>query len=380
MFSDFVQFVREIYDSDGYIPLHAPRFHGKEKSYVLEAIESTFVSSVGQYVDKFEQDIAKYTGAEFAVATVSGTSALHIALLMSGVSAGDEVITQPLTFVATCNAVSYCGAEPVFVDVEIATLGIDPDSLEQFLNEKTEVRDDGKCWNKLTNKIISACVPVHNFGHPSQLPAISNLCRHYNITVVEDAAESLGSFSAGRHTGTFGSMGIFSFNGNKIITTGGGGMIVTNDEKLAKQAKHRSTTAKIPHPWLFVHDEVGYNYRLPNINAALGCAQLELIEEFVERKRMLADTYFHWFEKYGYEMIREPVESRANYWFNGVLMRDRTERDEFLEFTNKNNVMTRPAWTPMHTLAMYKNCFRTELPTTEWLEERIVNIPSSVPA
>ena len=380
MFSDFVQFVHEIYDSDGYIPLHAPRFHGKEKSYVLEAIESTFVSSVGQYVDKFEQDIAKYTGAEFAVATVSGTSALHIALLMSGVSAGDEVITQSLTFVATCNAVSYCGAEPVFVDVEMATLGIDPDSLEQFLNEKTEVRDDGKCWNKLTNKIISACVPVHNFGHPSQLPVISNLCRHYNITVVEDAAESLGSFSAGRHTGTFGSMGIFSFNGNKIITTGGGGIIVTNDEKLAKQAKHRSTTAKIPHPWLFVHDEVGYNYRLPNINAALGCAQLELIEEFVERKRMLADTYFHWFEKYGYEMIREPVESRANYWFNGVLMRDRTERDEFLEFTNKNNVMTRPAWTPMHTLAMYKNCFRTELPTTEWLEERIVNIPSSVPA
>ena len=380
MFSDFVQFVHEIYDSDGYIPLHAPRFHGKEKSYVLEAIESTFVSSVGQYVDKFEQDIAKYTGAEFAVATVSGTSALHIALLMSGVSAGDEVITQPLTFVATCNAVSYCGAEPVFVDVEMATLGIDPDSLEQFLNEKTEVRDDGKCWNKLTNKIISAYVPVHNFGHPSQLPAISNLCRHYNITVVEDAAESLGSFFAGRHTGTFGSMGIFSFNGNKIITTGGGGMIVTNDEKLAKRAKHRSTTSKIPHPWLFVHDEVGYNYRLPNINAALGCAQLELIEEFVEKKRVLADTYFHWFEKYGYEMIREPVESRANYWFNGVLMRDRTERDEFLEFTNKNNVMTRPAWTPMHTLAMYKNCFRTELPTTEWLEDRIVNIPSSVPA
>lgn len=379
MFSDFVQFVHEIYDSDGYIPLHAPRFHGKEKSYVLEAIESTFVSSVGQYVDKFEQDIAKYTGAEFAIATVSGTSALHIALLMSGVSAGDEVITQPLTFVATCNAVSYCGAEPIFVDVEMGTLGIDPDSLEQFLNEKTEVRDDGKCWNKLTNKRISACVPVHNFGHPSQLHAISNLCRHYNITVVEDAAESLGSFFAGRHTGTFGSMGIFSFNGNKIITTGGGGMIVTNDEKLAKRAKHRSTTAKISHPWLFVHDEVGYNYRLPNINAALGCAQLELIEEFVERKRMLADNYFHWFEKYGYEMIREPAKSRANYWFNGVLMRDRTERDKFLEFTNKNNVMTRPAWTPMHTLAMYKNCFRTELPTTEWLEDRIVNIPSSVP-
>ena len=380
MFSDFVQFVRDLYGRESYIPLHEPNFSGKEKRYVLETIESTFVSSVGQYVDKFEQEIAQYTGAQFAVATVSGTSALHIALLMSGVSAGDEVITTPLTFVATCNAIRYCGADPVFVDVEKKTLGINPDSLEEFLSEKTEVRDDGTCWNRLTNKRVVACVPVHNFGHPLQIRTILELCKRYNIVVVEDAAESLGSLFEGQHTGTFGSMGIFSFNGNKIVTTGGGGMIVTNDEQLAKRAKHRSTTAKLPHPWLFIHDEVGYNYRLPNINAALGCAQLEFIERFVEKKRLLANSYFDWFRERGYEMVREPCRARANYWFNALLTHDRSERDAFLEFTNKNNVMTRPAWTPMHTLEMYAHCVRTELSVTEWLEDRIVNIPSSVPS
>jgi len=378
VYSDFVKFVREIYGSDRYIPLHEPRFNGKEREYVLEAIESTFVSSVGHYVSKFEQAVSKYTGAKFSVATVNGTSALHTALLMHGVGNGDEVITQPLTFVATCNAISYCGADPVFVDVEKKSLGICPDSLSQFLHDNAELRDDGKCRNKITGKRIIACVLVHNFGHPSKIKAISQLCTQYNIIVIEDAAESLGSLFENKHTGTFGAMGILSFNGNKIVTAGGGGMIITDDEEMANHAKHKTNTAKLPHPWMFLHNEIGYNYRMPNLNAALGYAQLELIENFVKKKRVLADKYFQWFTAYGYEMIREPNGARSNYWFNTILTQNRMERDAFLKFTNENDVMTRPAWTPMHTLPMYEHCVRTELPATEWLEDRIVNIPSSV--
>ena len=380
VFSDFVQFVREIYNSEDFISLHAPIFSGKEREYVMDTINSTFVSSVGEYVTKFEKEIAMYTGSRYAIATVSGTAALHLALLTSGLRPGDEVLTQSLTFVATCNAISYCGAAPIFIDVERDTLGISPDSLESFLERKTEVRDDGKCWNIESNKRIFACVPVHNFGHPSNVTAILKLCKKYNIVMIEDAAESLGSLLDGKHTGTFGSMGVFSFNGNKIVTTGGGGMIVTDDENLAKIAKHKSTTAKIPHPWLFIHDELGYNYRLPNINAALGCAQLEYIEHFVNRKRILSDRYQDWFDKYNYELVREKTGSRANYWFNALLTKNQTERDSFLEFTNNAGVMTRPAWTPMHTLNMYSRCSRTELSMTEWLEERIVNIPSGIPS
>ena len=380
MFSDFVQFVREIYNSEGFISLHAPIFSGKEREYVMDTINSTFVSSVGEYVTKFENEFATYTGTRYAIATVSGTAALHLALLTSGVRPGDEVLTQSLTFVATCNAISYCGAAPAFIDVERETLGISPDILEEFLEQKTEVRDDGKCWNIESNKRISACVPVHNFGHPSNIKAILKICKKNNIVMIEDAAESLGSLLNGKHTGTFGSMGVFSFNGNKIVTTGGGGMIVTDDEHLAKMVKHRSTTAKIPHPWLFIHDELGFNYRLPNINAALGCAQLEYIEYFVNQKRILSNRYLDWFDKYNYELVREKKGSRANYWFNALLTKNLRERDSFLEFTNNSGVMTRPAWTPMHTLNMYSSCSRTELSMTEWLEERIVNIPSGIPS
>ena len=374
---ELVSFVRDQYGTKDFIPLHAPHFEGKEKEYLLDTIDSTFVSTVGAYVTQFEEKVVQYTGSKYAVATVNGTSALHVGLLVAGVQRDDEVITQSLTFVATCNAIRYCGAEPVFVDVERETLGMSPDSILDFLDRFAEMRD-GLCWNKQTNRVIRACVPMHNFGHPVRIHDIQKICENFNIQLVEDAAESLGSFYEKIHTGRFGSLAAISFNGNKIITTGGGGMIITDDEVIYKRVKHITTTAKVDHPWLYMHDDLGFNYRLPNLNAALGCAQMELLSNYVERKRALAERYANWFSDKGYKFILEPENTKANYWINAFLVNGREERDEILKYTNNNKVMTRPAWTPMHTLKMFKDNLRVDLTNTEWLESRLVNIPSSV--
>ena len=375
---ELVDFVQDHYGTKKMIPLHSPFFRGKEKEYLIDTIDSTFVSSVGAYVNKFERLISEFTGAKFAIATTNGTSALHASLLLLGVQPGDEVITQSLTFVATCNAIRYCHADPIFTDVDKKTLGMSPESLSHFLEEFGDLRDDGYCWNLKTGRPIRVCVPMHNFGHPVRIDEIKNICEKYNIEVLEDAAESLGSFFKEKHTGRFGKVAIISFNGNKIITAGGGGMIITDDEIIAKKAKHITTTSKKSHPWLFIHDQLGFNYRLPNLNAALGCAQMEQLKGFIETKRAIAKRYENWFSSKNYTFITEPVNSKSNYWFNSFLANDREERDSILGYANENNVMMRPAWTPMHSLEMFTNYQKTDLTNTIWLEERLVNIPSSV--
>lgn len=377
MFQETINFIKEVYNTEEFIPLHEPRFIGNEKKYVNECIDSTFVSSVGKFVDKFEADVAQYTGAKYAIAAVNGTAALHIALLLAGVKTTDEVITQPLTFVATCNAISYLGASPIFIDVDRETLGLSPGKLEDFLSKNTEIIK-GECINKISKKRIKAVVPMHTFGHPANLDHISQICNRYHINLVEDAAESLGSFYKGKHTGTFGLIGTLSFNGNKTITTGGGGMIITNDEELAKRAKYITTTAKIPHKWAYVHDMIGYNYRLPNINAALGCAQMENISYFIEKKRELAELYKVFFDSKGINFILEPEGTKSNYWLNTLVLKDSEERNAFLEETNSSGVMTRPIWKLMNSLKMFNSAQKGNLDNAKWLEERIVNIPSSV--
>ncbi|MEN3031003.1 LegC family aminotransferase [Chromobacterium amazonense] len=377
MFNSLVSFIREQYHSDGFIPLHAPVFTGRERDYVTDTIESTFVSSVGAYVDRFEHDIATYTASPRAIATVNGTAALHIALKLAGVEPGDLVITQPLTFVATCNAIAYCGAEPVFVDVDRQTLGLSPVALEAWLTENARVDDYGICRSTLDGKVVRACIPMHTFGHPAELDKLLDVCARWKLALVEDAAESLGSFYKGRHTGTIGLLGTLSFNGNKIITTGGGGMILANQE-LGNRAKHLTTTAKQPHPYEYVHDELGYNYRLPNINAALGCAQLERLEAFIVKKRELASRYAEYFDGSELEFVREPINCRSNYWLNAVICTDREQRDALLKTTNNNGIMTRPIWALMNRLPIYANSRKGALNNAEWLEARVVNLPSSV--
>jgi len=379
MFDDVINFVRTLYGKEGDIPLHSPLFIGNEKKYLEECIDSTFVSSAGKFVEQLELKIANYTGANYAIATSSGTSALHISLLMSGVSQEDEVITQPLTFIATCNAISYCGAKPIFIDVDKDTLGLSPEALQSFLEKNTLVKDY-QCINKNTGKIIKACIPMHTFGHSCRISEILEICSKYNITLIEDAAESLGSFYKGRHTGTFGSLGALSFNGNKIITAGGGGCIITNDIKLAKRAKHLTTTAKVSHKWEYNHDMVGYNYRMPNLNAALLLAQLENLEVFLKNKRETALAYEDFFSDKDFHFIKEPENSKSNYWLNTIILKDQKYRDLFLEETNSNGIGTRPIWTLMHKLSIFENCQRGNLKNSEWLEERVVNIPSSVKA
>ena len=372
-----VDFIKETFNTKEFIALHEPRFIGNEKKYLNDCIDSTFVSSVGKYVDRFEKEFASFVGAKYAIATVNGTAALHISLILANVKKDDEVITQPLTFIATCNAISYIGAKPVFVDVDLDTMGLSPESLNFFLEANCEIINN-QCINKTTNKIIKACVPMHTFGHPCKIEEIKEICDIWNISLVEDAAESLGSFYKDKHTGTFGKVGAFSFNGNKIITSGGGGVIVTDDEQIAKRAKHITTTAKIPHPYEYVHDEIAYNYRLPNINAALLVAQMENLEKFLESKRELASTYEKFFKTSNIDFIKEPKDSKSNYWLQAVLLNDLKQRDEFLEFTNKNGVMTRPIWKLMSELEMYKDCQKDELKNAKYLEQRVVNIPSSV--
>ncbi|NJO91550.1 MAG: LegC family aminotransferase [Chloroflexia bacterium] len=366
------------FQTDDFIPLHEPRFWGNEKKYVADCIDSTFVSSVGKYVDRFEEMIAEYTGAKFAVATVNGTAALHIALLLAGVKENTEVISQPLTFVATANAINYCNANPVFIDVDKETMGMSPAKLEEFLSEFGEIKDDGNCYNKQSGRIIKACVPMHTFGFPAKIDEIKAICDKYHIVLVEDSAESLGSYFKDKHTGTFGLMGTLSFNGNKTMTTGGGGMIITDDEGLAKKAKHITTTGKIPHRWDYVHDLVAYNYRMPNLNAALGCAQLEMFDKFIADKKELFEEYQVFFQNTNIQLFKEPENSSANYWLQSVILKDRNERDAFLEFTNSNKVMTRPIWQLMNKSAMYKNAQCGSLENAQWFEDRVVNIPSSV--
>jgi len=377
MFDDTIKFIRSTFNTSEFIPLHEPRFIGNEKKYLNECIDSTFVSSVGKFVDQFEQVIADYTGAKYAVATVNGTSALHVSLILAGVQKDDEVITQPLTFIATCNAISYCGAKSVFVDVDKETLGMSPDALKKFLEENTEIKD-GKCMNKVSGRTIKACVPMHTFGHACRIDEIKEVCDAHHLVLVEDAAESLGSCYKGKHTGTFGKLAAMSFNGNKIITAGGGGCIITDDEALAKKAKYITTTAKVPHKWEYTHDVIGYNYRMPNLNAALLVAQLEKLDGFLRSKRDLSRAYKVFFESSNMMFLTEPEDSSSNYWLNAVILKDKAERDLFLEETNTKGVMTRPIWTLMNKLEMFKDAHCGVLDNALWLEDRVVNIPSSV--
>ncbi|QTQ33526.1 LegC family aminotransferase [Aromatoleum bremense] len=376
-FAALVDLVGTLYGGDP-TPLHRPVFEGNEKQYLIDCIDSNFVSSVGARVTEFEERIAGFTGARFAVATVNGTAALHVALQLAGVERGDEVISQALTFIATCNALTYAGARPVFIDVDRDTLGLSPGALRAWLAANVAMRD-GQAFNRATGARIAACVPMHTFGLPCRIEEIVAICDEYGIPVVEDTAESLGSYVGERHTGTFGRLATFSFNGNKIITTGGGGMIVTDDEELARRAKHLTTTAKIPHPYEFVHDEVGYNYRLPNVNAALGCAQMEKLPAMLAIKADVARRYAAFCEEHGIRYVGAPPGTRPNFWLNAIVLDSRAERDALLEYTNSRGVMTRPIWRLMSSLEMFKDCQHDGLENSRWLEDRVVNLPSSVP-
>ncbi|MEG1563698.1 MAG: LegC family aminotransferase [Bacteroides sp.] len=372
-----VNYIKELFPAQEFVPLHAPCFAGNEKRYLNECIDSTFVSSVGKFVDRFEEEVAAFTGSKRAVVCVNGTNAIHMALMLVGVERGDEVLTQPLTFIATCNALSYCGAHPVFVDVDRDTLGLSPAKMEAWIEAHAELRGD-TLYNKQSGRRIKACVPMHTFGHPVHLDKLVEVCHKYHLELVEDAAESIGSSYHGQHTGTFGRIGVLSFNGNKTITTGGGGMLLFQEEDLAIAAKHLSTQAKVPHRWEFVHDEIGYNYRMPNINAALGCAQLETLPLFLEKKRELAALYQLFFNHIGVEFVTDTEGTASNYWLNAVLLKDREERDAFLEYTNDHGVMTRPIWQLMNRLPMFEQAECGDLSNCEYLNDRIVNIPSSV--
>ena len=361
MFNSLINFIQEQYCTEGPIALHEPVFNGREHEYVNETIDSTFVSSVGSFVNRFEREMETYTCSPKAVVAVNGTAALHTSLILAGVCPGELVITQPLTFVATCNAIAYCMAEPLFIDVDRLTLSLSPIAVDDWLCEHAELGEDGLCRTRHDKKVIRACVPMHTFGHPADMDGLLEVCRRWNLALIEDAAESLGSFYKDRHTGTIGTLGVLSFNGNKIITTGGGGMILAG-EKLGARAKHLTTTAKKPHSYEYVHDELGYNYRLPNLNAALGCAS----------------RYNALLKGSNLQFVTEPEHCRSNYWLNALICENRVERDALLKVTNDKGVMTRPIWTLMNNLPMYANCLRGELKNAEWLEARVVNLPSSV--
>ncbi len=377
-YNEIIRFIREYYDQpEGPIALHEPLFIGNERKYVLDAIDSTYVSSVGKYVDQFESMVKEYTGAAYAVATANGSSALHIALILAGVKRDDLVITQPMTFVATCNVIRYVGADPLFIDNDRKTLGLSAVKLKEFLIQGCFV-SNGEAFHKSSGKRISACLPMHAFGHPVELDEINDVCKSYGIVLVEDAAESLGSKYKGQQTGTFGRISAFSLNGNKTITSGGGGVITTNDKTLGQLAKHLTTQAKLPHPWEFNHDQTGYNYRMPNLNAALACAQMEMLDKFIDKKRELAKQYNKLFHKLGLGFAIEPSNTVSNYWLNNVFFNDRKERDEFLAHSNAQQIGTRPVWTLMNKLPMFKKCICGDLSDAQEMEDRIVSLPSSV--
>ncbi|MFT6417497.1 MAG: perosamine synthetase [Candidatus Azotimanducaceae bacterium] len=373
----FLEQARQMFGDD-FIPLHRPVFEGNERQYLIDCIDSNFVSSVGAKVTEFEEKVAEFVGSKHAIATVNGTAALQVAIKLAGVKPGDEVISQALTFIATCNAISYVGAKPLFIDVDIDTMGLSPSALKTFLEVNAEKRAAGT-FNKLSGKKISACVPMHTFGFPCRIAEIAEICADWDIALIEDAAESLGSYAGSRHTGTFASMATLSFNGNKVITTGGGGMIITDDSELAKRAKYITTTAKVPHPYEFVHDEIGYNYRMPNLNAALGCAQMERLDEFLAIKAQLANQWDAFFHETSADFVKAIDGNKANHWLNAIILDSKEDRDEFLKLTNDNSVMTRPIWTLMSKLPMFKDCQTGGLENSLWLEDRVVNIPSSVP-
>ncbi len=377
MHRETVEFIKKQFGHKEFIPLHEPVFAGNEKKYLNECIDSTFVSYIGKFVSEFEHRIQEFTGASYAIATSNGTVALHSALILAGVKENDEVLMPSLTFVATANAVAYCKAHPLFVDNSTKTLGIDVDKLREFLVTNSEIRNDGFCYNKKTGRRIVSVIAVHTFGHPVEMDKLNALAQEFNITVIEDAAESIGSKYRGHHTGTFGKIGVLSFNGNKTITTGGGGMIITNDEEIAKRARHITTTAKLPHRWEYVHDEIGFNYRMSNINAAIGVAQMEVLESVIKSKRELAEQYKEFFESTGLDFYTEPEDCYSNYWLNVIFMKDREDRDEFLKFSNDAGVMTRPSWTLLNKLRMYSECEKMDLEGANWLEDRIVSLPSS---
>jgi len=377
MYSDIVEFIKSMYPTKRPVPLHSPVFIGKEKEYLCDCVDSTFVSYVGKYVNRFEEMTAEFTGAKYAIAVVNGTVALQIALQIAGVKSGDEVITQPLTFVATANAISHCGARPVFVDVDLDTMGMSPKHLENWLSENVTIESKtGNAINKTTKQRISAVVPMHTFGFPCRIQEIVEIANRYNIPVIEDAAESIGSYYKGKHTGTFGLAGILSYNGNKTITTGGGGMIITDNEDFAKASKHITTTAKIIHKYEFIHDEIAYNFRLTNINAAIGVAQMESITTYLENKRETALMYKQYFDYKSISYCSELDQTKANFWLNSVILDNLEVRNEFLNYTIDNDVMTRPIWKLMNRLEMYKNCQTGSLANSFWLQDRVVNIPS----
>jgi aminotransferase in exopolysaccharide biosynthesis len=373
-FDDFISVVRSIYSSNSFIPLHEPRFLGNEKKYVAETIDSTFVSSVGKFVDSFEAKLAEYTSCGRAAAVVNGTSALQVALRVSGVSAGDEVVTQALTFVATANAISHNYAKPVFVDVDLDTMGMSPEALRSFLEDFAEMRETGT-YNKKTGNRIAAIMPMHTFGFMCRIDEIIAIAQHWNVPVIEDCAESLGSFYRNRSSGSFGLMGAFSFNGNKIVTAGGGGAIVSKNPKYAEKSKYLTNTAKVPHQWEYFHDELGYNFRMPNLNAALILAQIEQIDSLISSKRRVFEYYSQ--QLTGFKFKAAPSQTEWNHWLISLEFNDRSERDDFLEFTNSNQVMTRPIWKLMFELPMYSDCTRDEQRNATYLADRIVNIPSS---
>lgn len=378
MYAKTISFIKDLYGNQEFVPLSVPKFIGNEKKYLDDCIDTTFVSSVGQYVDRFENDMATYTGAKRAVVCVSGTNALHMAMILAGVERDDEVLTQALTFIATCNAIAYIGAHPVFLDVDRSTMGLSPNSVKEWLAKNAEILN-GQCYNKNTNRRVKACVPMHTFGHPVRIEELANICSEWNIELVEDAAESIGSKYKGIHTGLFGKVGALSFNGNKTITTGGGGMLLFMDDELGSFAKHLTTQAKVPHRWEFRHDHIGYNYRMPNINAALGCAQLENLNEFIADKRETAKAYAEYFKNVGdIDFFTEPENSFSNYWLNVVILPDHDKQIEFLQETNDNGVMTRPIWELMNRLPMFEHCEHDHLTNTVWFADRVVNIPSSV--
>jgi perosamine synthetase len=379
MVDELVNLIRETFkEKEAFIALHEPRFKGNERAYVMDAIDSTFVSSDGKYVNEFERLMAEITGVKYAVAIVNGTNALHLSLIVAGVNGGDEVLTQPLTFIATANAISYANAIPHFVDCDKETMGLSPKKLDLYLAKISEMRE-GECFNKETNRKISACVPMHTFGLPLYIDELAKVCDKYGITLIEDAAEGLGSYYKGQHLGSFGKLGVFSFNGNKTCTTGGGGAIVTNDEEIAKRIKHLSTQAKVQHQWEYSHDAIGYNYRMPNLNAALGCAQLEQLPSYLASKRELSAIYFEFFKQFSeVKLVREIEDASSNYWLNSIILENRKARDEFLVQTNAKGIMTRPVWNLLNTLEMFKQCPTANLQNAEWLADRVVNITSSV--
>lgn len=375
MYKDLIDFIKKIYPNQNPVQLHAPVFLGNEKKYLNECIDTTYVSYVGRFVTQFEEMTAAFTGSKCAIAVVNGTAALQIALQLSGVEYGDEVITQPLTFVATANAIKHAGAEPIFVDVDLETMGLSPNSLREYLENNTFI-DDNCCINKITGKKIKAVVPMHTFGHPCKIAEIVEVANMYKLKVVEDSAESLGSYYNGKHTGTFGLAGILSYNGNKTITTGGGGMIITDDEELAKKAKHITTTGKIPHKYEYVHDIVAYNYRMTNVNAAIGVAQMEYIDKILENKRETALLYKEFCENNGYRFFNEPNNCKSNFWLNAILLKDREERNSFLDFSNNEGISTRPIWRLMTKLESFMNAEKMIIPNAEFFENGVINLPS----